>query len=88
MITGPEPSGIAGSGHVITARGERCFFCGEATEDPAVMWSGATGEIFLHPPCFPELMIRGSRDLLELEHRSGGRLAWRPDERNQGAAPS
>jgi hypothetical protein len=76
MITGLDHSRLAGE-VIVTARGERCFFCDEPTEDPAIVWFGATGEIFLHAACTAELAVRLFRDLHELEHRSGGRLAWR-----------
>jgi hypothetical protein len=80
VITGPEPSRIARSGLIVTAQGQACFHCGEPAGDPVIMWSGATGnEIFLHPACVAELTIRLLRDLHELEHRTGGRLAWRDE---------
>jgi hypothetical protein len=76
VITGPDPTRIATSGLVITADEQRCFFCGEATTDPCVMWSGFSDDVFLHPECAVELAMRLLRDVRALEHRSGYRLAW------------
>jgi hypothetical protein len=82
VITGPDPAWIAKSGLVITADEQRCFLCGEATADPAVLWSGFSEDVFLHPACAVEMTIRLLRDVHELEHRTGCRLAWAlPDPR-------
>jgi hypothetical protein len=76
MITGPDPSPIEKSGLILTADDQRCFLCGTATADPAVMWSGFSADIFLRPECAVEMTLRLGRDVHELEHRTGGRLAW------------
>jgi hypothetical protein len=76
MITGPDPSRIEKSGLIITADDQRCFLCGETTADPSVMWSGFSADIFLHPECAVEITLRLGRDVHELEHRTGYRLAW------------
>lgn len=59
-ITSPVPDeqGIA---H--TAVGQRCFLCGKNLRDPAVYWMGATGEIYLHADCVPDLAVRMFRDV-------------------------
>jgi len=76
MITGPDPSQIEKSGLIITADDQRCFLCGEATADPSVMWSGFSEDVFLHAACAVEMTLRLMRDVHELEHRTGHRLAW------------
>jgi hypothetical protein len=76
VITGPDPSQIEKSGLVITAHEQRCFLCGKATDDPSVMWSGFSTDVFLHPECAVEMSLRVLRDVHELEHRTGCRLAW------------
>jgi len=76
MITGPDPSQIEKSGLIITADDQRCFLCGKATADPSVLWSGFSTDIFLHPECAVEMSLRVLRDVHELEHRTGCRLAW------------
>jgi hypothetical protein len=76
VITGPDPSRIETSGLIITANDQRCFLCGKATDDPSVMWSGFTDDIFLHAECAVEMSLRLLRDVHELEHRTGSRLAW------------
>jgi hypothetical protein len=62
-LTSPIPT-ADGIAHV--ASGERCFYCGASLRDPAVHWMGATGDVYLHPPCVVELSIRLFRDLHEL----------------------
>jgi hypothetical protein len=76
MITGPDPSRIEKPGLIITADDQRCVLCGEATDDPSVMWSGFSADIFLHPECAVEMSLRLGRDVHELERRTGCRLAW------------
>lgn len=65
-LTGPD-YWPATSTVLITAKGRTCFYCYHAVADPAVVWSGATGEIFLHAPCVVELTIRLYRDVHQLE---------------------
>jgi hypothetical protein len=60
----PNQYGIADS-----AVGQTCFYCGLSVSDPAIHWSGQTGEIYLHPkPCTVALVLRLLRDLHELEN--------------------
>ncbi|MEW6049028.1 MAG: hypothetical protein AB1609_21585 [Bacillota bacterium] len=60
MLTSPD---------IITAHGQRCFYCGKPTEDPAVEWHGYTAQIFLHPACAVDLLLRLARDVWEFECR-------------------
>lgn len=73
-ITGAAFSRFVGT-VVVSAEKETCFYCGRPTSDPAIVWSGFGGEIFLHPACVAELALRLFRDLHELECRSHARLA-------------
>jgi hypothetical protein len=41
--------------------------CGAPLADPAVFWSGFSGEIYLPPDCVLKLFVRLARDLHELE---------------------
>jgi hypothetical protein len=76
MITGPDPSRIEKPGLIITAADQCCFLCGEATDDPSVLWSGFSADIFLHAECAVEMTLRLMRDVHEFEHRTGCRLGW------------
>lgn len=62
-LTSPVPT-AGGFAHV--ASGAECFYCGQPLHEPAVFWMGATGDVYLHPPCVVELTIRWYRDLHEL----------------------
>lgn len=64
-ITSPIPDLI--SGIAFTAAGASCFYCGEALTDPAVHWSGHSGEVYLHPACIFPLFVRLARDVHELD---------------------
>ena len=46
-----------------------CFFCGKATDDPAVLWNGATGAIFLHEDCALNLCVGLMIDVRALRRR-------------------
>jgi hypothetical protein len=35
----------------VSARGQICFYCGKFLSDPAVLWHGQTGNIYLHAAC-------------------------------------
>ena len=72
MITG---GGTYTGQIILTAHGEICFYCGKATEDPAIVWVGSTAEIILHPRCAVELTLRISRDVHQLECERHVRLA-------------
>ena len=69
-ITGPT-SRDAESGHIHTAAGETCFFCGTATADPGIHWMGATTEIFLHLGCTVDLVLRLARDVHQWQREGG-----------------
>ncbi len=73
MITGPKFSD-AQQGVLHTANGETCFLCSKPTKDPAIMWHGVTGEIFLHFGCTADFLLRLGRDLHEAQHRLGFRF--------------
>ncbi len=73
MITGVAFSRFVGT-VIVTAEGHICFFCGNPTHDPAIVWSGFGDEIFLHPACSMELVLRLVRDVHELEHKTDSRL--------------
>jgi hypothetical protein len=64
-ITSPIPDPI--SGVAFTGAGHDCFYCGRALSDPAIHWSGFTGDIYLHPACIFPLFIRLARDVHELD---------------------
>ncbi len=63
-----------GSTVLVTAKRETCFYCGELIEDPAVTWHGATSEIWLHPGCVMDLLLRLSRDVWQLQCSTGRRF--------------
>jgi len=44
-----------------------CFLCGEGPLSDAVVWSGATGLIALHPDCAVDLVLRLGRDAWEAQ---------------------
>lgn len=66
-ITSPVPNaeGVAHS-----AIGLLCFFCGGSLTDPALHWLGSTGELYVHPACWPGWSARIWRDYHELENPS------------------
>jgi hypothetical protein len=72
-LTGPDFIS-ADSPVLVTAAGQDCFHCGQPVEDPSVLWSGATREVFLHPGCAADLLLRLGRDILEWQHRTGRRF--------------
>lgn len=72
-LTGPDFIS-ADSPVLVTAAGQTCFHCARPVADPAVLWSGTTSDIFLHPGCATDLVLRLSRDVLEWQHRSGRRF--------------
>ena len=47
-----------------------CFFCHHPMTSPGIYWTGATGEIWLHPACVLELTIRLFHDVHEIECQS------------------
>lgn len=71
MITSPIPDPL--SGIAFTAAGQQCFYCGERSIDPAIHWSGFTGEVYIHEACVVELAIRLFRDLHQLRLQRAGR---------------
>jgi hypothetical protein len=55
-------------GDFLTAAGKTCFYChGLIVADPAILWSGAYGNIHLHPACTVELAVRLFRDVHQIE---------------------
>lgn len=83
MITGASRF-KSGDQVITTAHGQICFYCYGATEDPAIIWAGSTGEIFLHPACAAELTIRLIRDVYELECATNLRLQLVPHNSEGG----
>lgn len=59
---------------ILVTAGAACFYCHQPTVDPAVVWSGATSEIYLHPRCVVEFTIRLYRDLHQLERATGRKV--------------
>lgn len=51
------------------ADGQTCFYCGEATANPAIFWFG-TQELYLHPTCCLSLCIALLRDVHEIKQRT------------------
>jgi hypothetical protein len=48
MLTGPDHWQLEQGGVMVTAVGHDCFFCEKTIEtNPAWMWHGASGEVFL-----------------------------------------
>lgn len=64
-ITSPFPDE---QGLVNSAIGHSCFFCHTLLDDPAVCWSGADADIYLHPDCVPDLAVRMFRDVHEIRN--------------------
>lgn len=55
----------------LSAVGQRCFYCGEFLQDPAVMWHGNNGQtIYLHGLCVEKWNPKLLRDALELKYHS------------------
>jgi hypothetical protein len=78
-LTGPDHWQPEQGSVMVTAVGHGCFFCCEPIEsDPAWVWSGASGEIFLHPPCAADLGIRLFADLHAWQRKSGSRFRATP----------
>ena len=61
-VTGPKPEDVE-AGLLHTAAGQKCFYCGKLTRDPAIHWMGFDSDIFLHPGCCVDLAIRLFRDV-------------------------
>jgi len=58
MITVDIPAYLSASGNV-------CFYCGEAVQNPCVMWHGLNQRntnIFLHPQCADRLVFHLASD--------------------------
>jgi len=70
-ITGVKPEDVE-AGILHTASGEKCFYCGQITEDPAIHWMGFDSDIFLHPGCCVDLSIRLFRDVHEWQCSQDG----------------
>lgn len=67
MITGFDFA-LGADGGLWSALGRRCFFCGEALADPAVVWQGCADEaLWLHAECVASLFIRLARDVHEIQ---------------------
>lgn len=74
-LTGPDYWQPECGEIMVTAAGTGCFFCDRPIEsDPAWMWSGASGEIFLHPSCAADLGTRLFSDLHTWQRKSGLRF--------------
>lgn len=58
-----------------TVIGQDCFYCYGPVYTPGVLWMGSTSEVVLHPPCVLELFLRLSRDVLEIEQKTGQYIA-------------
>jgi hypothetical protein len=68
VLSGARASWAPGAGAaLLTARGEQCFYCGTMVLDPAIQWSGVPGEIWLHPSCALDLVVRLTRDIHEYQ---------------------
>lgn len=53
----------------LSAAGQRCFYCGEFLQDPAVMWNGNDGQtIYLHGDCVYRWLPGLVRDATELRY--------------------
>jgi len=75
MLTGPDFWQPERSVVMVTAVGTECFFCEKTIEaDPAWMWHGASGEIFMHPACAADLGIRLFADLHRWQRTAGSRF--------------
>lgn len=62
-LTSPIPDG---QGIAHTAIGQVCFACHiNIDSDPAMFWSGGTGEMYVHPACWPALAAGMFRDYHE-----------------------
>lgn len=48
------------------AKGETCFLCGKIVHDPAILWSGMTGKIYLHGSCAISLSGKLINDVHQL----------------------
>lgn len=48
---------------LLSASGETRFYCGKLVDDPAIEWRGHTAEVFLHPGCAIDFIIRLTRDV-------------------------
>jgi len=72
MIT-REISGILSCPDCYSATGKLCFYCGEAVQNPAIMWHGnddRNTDIYFHPDCVIQWTVGIWRDALELRYPS------------------
>lgn len=88
MIT-RDISGVLSCPGYDSATGKMCFFCGEAVQNPAVMWHGLDGNdhitnIYLHPHCIIDWYRGLMRDYCEL-HYPPEKFTRRPVRRSNGA---
>jgi len=55
--------------------GQICFFCEKKiTREPAWTWAGGTGQIWSHPGCAGDLMVRIGYDLTRWQQQTGRRF--------------
>ena len=72
MLTGPEFKDWGKGPTLISASGERCFYCGKPCYDAGWMWSRETGqEIYMHVTCAVTFGIRLMRDVYEYQKKEG-----------------
>jgi len=78
-LTGPDYWRPERGSVMATGIGQACFLCERRiAREPAWTWSGATGQIFLHPGCAADFMLRIGSDLLTMQQRSGLRFGEAP----------
>ncbi len=58
---------LSGAERSMVACGERCFYCGALVTDPAILWMGSSGTLWLHPPCALDFIVRLTRDVHEYQ---------------------
>ncbi len=71
-LTGPDFWSPDKGTVMATAVGHTCFLCGSCiARDPAWTWAGATGQVWCHPGCAGDLMLRIGHDLVRWQKNSG-----------------
>src|SRR5262249_55216789 len=74
-LTGPDFWSPDQGNIMPVGTGRTCFLCGvRIKSEPAWTWAGETGQIWLHPGCANDLMLRLGSDLLRLQKATGRRF--------------
>jgi hypothetical protein len=74
-LTGPDFWALDQGTVMPVGVGHTCFVCEtRITQEPSWTWAGSTGQIWTHPECAADLMVRLGYDLLLWQKRTGRRF--------------